>query len=431
MAARAPDRAVNWAGNIEFSASQRRRPRTVGELQDLVADSTRVHALGAGHSFSAVADSPGMLVSLADIPAVIKVDAGRGDITVSAGVRYGELAQQLHAAGLALPALASLPHISVAGACATGTHGSGDAVGNLATAVRALTMVTADGELTVLDRNTDAEIFRGAVVGLGALGIVTELTLDVIPTFDVRQYVYQDLPVSILTSRLDEIFASAYSVSVFTDWQGASHDQLWLKCRTDQPERRKPEQRWMGARLADVPVHPVPGMPASSCTAQLGVPGPWFERLPHFRLDFTPSSGDELQSEYLIPRELAAQALELIASLSARLAPVLQISEIRTVAPDDLWLSPSYQRPTVALHFTWIKDNHAVAPVIAALEEKLAPLHARPHWGKVFATPPATIDALYERSADFRALLRRYDPGGKFRNDFIDRYFPASNTPGR
>jgi xylitol oxidase len=420
----APDPMINWAGNIEFSASQLHRPQTVGELQELVAASPRLHALGSAHSFSAVADSPGALVSLASLPEVIEVDADRGVVTVSAGVRYDDLARRLHAAGFALPAMASLPHISVGGGCATGTHGSGDTSGNLATAVCELTMVTADGGLAVLRRSADPERFPGAVVGLGGLGVVTELTLDVIATFDVSQHVYLDLPASALTASFDEIFGSAHSVSVFTDWQGSSHQQLWLKRRTDQPDRCTPAPRWLGARPADRPVHPVPGMPASNCTPQLGVAGPWFERLPHFRLDFTPSSGDELQTEYLVPRRHAAAALDLIASLRDQLAPVLQVSEIRTVAPDDLWLSPSYQRPTVALHFTWIKDPGAVAPVIAAIEERLAPLDARPHWGKVFGTPAATIAGLYERSADFRSLLRHYDPGGKFRNDFIDRYFP-------
>jgi xylitol oxidase len=420
-----PDRMVNWAGNVEFSAVRLHRPRTVGELQDVVASNARVHALGTGHSFSTVADSPGALVSLAGIPPRIRTAADGGSATVSAGIQYADLARHLHAAGLALRNLASLPHISVAGACATGTHGSGDTVGGLATAVRAVQLVTAAGGITVLDRDADAEHFCGAIVGLGALGVVTELTLDVVPAFDLRQYVYLDLPASMLATHFDEIFASAYSVSVFTDWQGSSHRQLWLKCRADQPDRQAPAQRWMGARLAGAPAHPVPGMPASSCTQQLGVPGPWFERLPHFRSGSTPSSGEELQSEYLIPRSRAVDALDLIASLRTRIRPVLQISEIRTVAPDDLWLSPCYRRPTVGLHFTWIKDPSAVAPVIALVEEKLAPLGARPHWGKLFTIPAETVRSSYERSADFQSLLRRVDPAGKFRNDFIDRYFPA------
>lgn len=419
--------ASNWARNVEFSAVQTYRPQTVAELQELISANTHARAIGTGHSFSPIADTPGALVSLAGMPPVMNISPDRATVTVSAGIRYGELARHLHAAGLALPNLASLPHVSVAGACATATHGSGDANGNLATAVSAIERVCADGELGALDRNSDSELFCGAVVGLGALGVITKLTLDVIPAFDIRQHVYLDLPADALKTHFDEIFSSAYSVSVFTDWQSSLHNQLWLKCRTDQDDRQRPPQSWMGARLAEVPMHPVRGIPAASCTQQMGVPGPWFERLPHFRLDFTPSVGNELQSEYLIPRDLAPEALGAIAELHNLMRPILRISEIRTVAPDVLWLSPSYQRPSVGLHFTWINDMRAVSGVIAAIEEKLAPLRARPHWGKLFSTPAQTISQLYERSADFRKLRAQCDPAGKFRNEFVDRYFPITN----
>lgn len=424
---RMPERARNWAGNVEFSAARLHRPRSVAELQELVSTSMQVRALGTGHSFSRIADSPGALVSLAGLPPVIAVRPGAQAVTVGAGVRYGELAEHLHTFGLALPNLASLPHVSVAGACATATHGSGDACGNLATAVSSMEIVGADGELSVVGRNADSERFLGTVVGLGGLGITTRLTLDVVPAFDLRQYVYTDLPADVLRSCFNEIFASAYSVSVFTDWQGSLHNQVWLKCRSDESDRWQPERRWMGARLAEVPMHPISGMPPDCCTQQLGVPGPWFERLPHFRPDFTPSTGNELQSEYLVSRELTAEALDAITDLHALIAPVLAISEIRTVAADALWLSPSYQRPTVGLHFTWINEPRAVAPVIAAIEERLAPLGARPHWAKLFRTPAQTVRQLYERYADFGKLLSQHDPAGKFRNEFIDHYFPAAS----
>ncbi len=424
-------RPANWAGNVVFGAGRVHRPRTVEELRILIAGSERVRALGTGHSFNSIADTSGVLVSTAGLPRVVDIDTERATVTVGAAIRYGELAVRLHAAGYALHNLGSLPHISVAGACATATHGSGDRNGNLATAVAAIEMVTADGEVIALRRG-GGDVHRavdgpllGAVVGLGAIGVVTSLTLHIVPTFDVRQYVYDGLPAERLNTCFEEIFASGYSVSVFTDWQGPLHSQMWVKRRADAAGPAAPEQRWMGAKLADGPRHPLPGMPAAYCTQQLGVPGPWHERLPHFRLDFTPSSGDELQSEYLVPRDLGAAALEAVAAVRRRIAPVLRISEIRTIASDDLWMSPSYHRDTVGLHFTWINDMRAVAPVLAALEERLAPLAARPHWGKLFHTPPAAVTALYERSADFRALLRHHDPAGKFRNHFIDRYFPA------
>ena len=418
-------RETNWAGNIVYRAARVARPRSVSEAQDLVASGGQVRAVGAGHSFNRIADTPGVLISLADLPPVIDIDPGAGAVTVAGGIRFGELTGQLDAAGFALPSLASLPHLSVAGAVATATHGSGDAQGNLATTVSRLELITADGSVRTLRRDTGGEEFRGCVVGLGSLGVVTALTLDLVAAFSVRQYVYEGLPAAVLQSHFDEIFGSAYSVSVFTNWRGDRHSQLWLKVRDDEPDGWQPALRWMDATLADRQLHPIPGGDPGHATQQLGVPGPWHERLPHFRAEFTPSSGQELQSEYLVARQVAAGAFDALASLGSLLAPVLQIAEIRTVAPDDLWLSPSFQRDTVALHFTWIKDTAAVTPVIAAMEHLLTPLGARPHWAKVFGMPPHVVRALYPRSADFQDLLSRYDPAGKFRNGFIDKYFPA------
>jgi alditol oxidase len=419
-------RETNWAGNIVYRAARVARPRSVSEARELVGGNGHVRPVGTGHSFNRIADTPGVLISLAGLPPVI--DTGPGaSVTVAGGIRYGELSEQLNAAGYALPSMASLPHISVAGAVATATHGSGDAQGNLATIVSGLELITADGGLRSVRRDTGGEEFRGTVVGLGSLGLVTALTLDVVPAFTVRQYVYEGLPMAMLRSHFDEIFATAYSVSVFTNWQGDRHGQLWLKVREGERDGWQPALRWMDATLADRQVHPVPGGNPGHATQQLGVPGPWHQRLPHFRAGFTPSSGQELQSEYLVPRQVAAGAFDALASLGSLLAPVLQIAEIRTVAPDDLWLSPSFQRDTVALHFTWIKDTAAVTPVIAAMEHLLTPLGARPHWAKVFGMPPHVVRALYPRSAGFQDLLRRYDPDGKFRNGFIDKYFPAAH----
>ena len=392
----------------------------------MVAESTRMRALGTGHSFNRIADTTGELISTAALPTVADIDTAAATVTAGAGVRYGDLAQRLDAAGWALPNLGSLPHISVAGACATATHGSGDRNRNLPAAVRALDLVTADGSLLTLDR-ADSGRFPGAVVGLGALGIVTTLTLDLVPAFQVRQYVYEDLPAGQLTGHFDEIMGAAYSVSVFTGWQGGRHSQVWLKHREGDPETFTAGRPWHGARPADGPRHPVPGMPAATTTPQGGVPGPWHERLPHFRLGFTPSSGTELQTEYLLPRQAAVPAIEALSGLGELFAPVLQISEIRTVAADEAWLSTAYRQDSVALHFTWILDTGAVLPVIAAVERELVPLGARPHWGKVSGMAPEAVRARYPRWDDFRALARSLDPAGKFRNDFMDGYFPRED----
>jgi xylitol oxidase len=419
---------LNWAGNVEFRPARVHRPSTVDDLRQVVAGSDAVRVLGTGHSFNRIADTPGDLVVLRDLPGSVEIDAAAGTATVAAGMRLAEISAHLHKAGYALANLPSLPHISLAGACATGTHGSGDANQNLAAFVRAVRLVDASGDVVELARGVD-EDFAGVPVGLGALGVVTHMTVDVQPTFDVAQYVYVGVALDEVIAHHEDVYASGYSVSTFTNWAD-EHAKIWLKLRADSGgdgngDRgfAQAEQTWLGGSLARQAEHPVPGMPAENCTEQLGVPGPWHERLPHFRPEFTPSSGAEIQSEFFVPRAAAGAAFEAMRRLGTRIAPVLQISEIRSIAADDLWLSPVYARDSFALHFTWIEDRAAVAPVLAAIEEALLPLGARPHWGKYYVSGPAAALASYERAADFRRLLERRDPSGKFRNAYIYRLF--------
>ncbi|WJK43459.1 FAD-binding protein [Solwaraspora sp. WMMA2056] len=412
---------TNWAGNVTFAARQIHRPGSVEELRRIVAGADRLRVLGTGHSFNRLADTDGDLVSLANLPTEVTIDAASSTVTAGGGIRYGELAAHLHAHGYALHNLASLPHISVAGACATATHGSGQHNGNLATAVRALDLVTADGDLVRLD-HTHPD-FAGAVVSLGGLGVVTSVTLAIQPTFDVAQYVYEGLTRDALVAHWPQIAASGWSVSLFTDWSSTDVDQVWVKRRTDADAAPVDADGW-GLTAADGPRHPVPGMPAENCTSQLGVAGPWHNRLPHFRLDFTPSSGAELQSEWLVPADDVVAAFDAVAGLRERIAPVLQTCEIRTVAADELWLSMNYRRDAVAIHFTWVADTTAVLPVVTAIEQVLAPYAPRPHWGKLFTVDADVLAGRYERWSDFADLLVRYDPAGVFHNDFLDRYFP-------
>jgi alditol oxidase len=405
----------NWAGNIAFSTGRLHSPRTVEELQELVASTEHVRALGTGHSFNRIADTSGDLISLRALEASIEVDAPHGIVTVPAGVRYGELASALQHQGLALHNLGSLPHISVAGACATGTHGSG--VGNrcLPAAAVAIEFVRADGELVRVRRSDPA--FDGSVLSLGAVGVATRLSLAVEATYDVRQDVFLDAPLPTVLDNLDEIMASGYSVSLFSDPARRDViDRIWVKTRGDEA----PDATSWGATPATMPQHPIRGQDPVAATQQLGVPDAWHTRLPHFRLQFTPSNGDEQQSEFLVAGEHGAEAIRAVQQLD--LAGVLQVAEFRSVAADDMWLSPFHDRASVALHFTWIDDDAAVHDAVTKVEGSLAPYEPRPHWGKVFTIEADIVRAHYPRLDEFRALCARHDPDRKFGNDFLTRF---------
>lgn len=407
----------NWAGNYEYRAARLHRPASVEEIQAIVAQARKVKALGSRHSFNDVADTTEDLISLENLNRVEALDRERLRVTVGSGIRYGELARFLEEEGLALHNLASLPHISVGGACATATHGSGDRNANLAAAVSAMEVVKADGSLVALSRERDGEEFSAAVVHLGALGVVTRLTLDLLPTFAMSQEVFEELSMDELADGFDAIVSSAYSVSLFTTWRQPGFNQVWVKRRAGDAA----EAVRYGAAKAPEDRHPLPGYSAENCTPQMGVEGPWHERMPHFRMNFTPSSGEELQSEYLTPRPNAVAALRAVAEMRERIAPLLQVSEIRTIAPDDLWMSPCYRQACVGIHFTWKKDWENVRRLLPEIESALAPFGARPHWGKLFTTPGERLTSLYEKLPDFRSLARSYDPEGKFRNGFLDR----------
>jgi xylitol oxidase len=408
----------NWAGNYQYRANRLHLPKSVAEVQEVVKSCSHLRALGTRHSFNSIADSGSDQVSLKNLDQM-SLDKNAHTATVGAGVTYGKLSPYLYQNGFALPNLASLPHISVAGACATATHGSGNKNGNLATSVSAMEIVTASGDVVTLSREHNGERFHGAVVGLGGLGVVTKLTLDVQPAFNMRQVVYENLSFAHLERHLDEIFASGYSVSLFTDWQNHQATQVWIKSRVDHGAAPPAKAEFFGAKLATQKLHPLAGHSAENCTEQLGVAGPWYERLPHFRMNFTPSSGDELQSEYFVPRDKAYQAILAVERLRDHITPHLLISELRTIDADDLWMSTCYKRPSMTIHFTWKPEWPAVKKALPIIEEQLAPFDARPHWAKLFTMAPARLQGLYAKLPDYKALLEHYDPSGKFRNDYL------------
>ncbi|MCJ7842954.1 FAD-binding protein [Lederbergia sp. NSJ-179] len=410
----------NWAGNLMYQAKHWHESRNVEEIQQIVRGATHIRVVGSRHSFNDIADSDDTILSLGKLNHVLVFDKEKQTVTIEGGMRYGELSSYLEERGFALPNLASLPHISVAGACATATHGSGDQNQSLSSSVKAMKVVTANGDIVEFSQDKNRQEWQGAAVHLGALGVIIELTLAVIPSYKVSQYVYEHLPFTQLAEHLDEIFSSAYSVSLFTDWRQDAINQVWVKQLSDEPSSVRSEL--YGALPAKANSHPIQGIESVNCTEQMGVAGPWFDRLPHFRLDFMPSSGRELQSEYLIPRQFAIESLQVIQEMRAMISPLLHVNEIRSVAKDDFWLSPSYQQDVIGIHFTW-KDNwHDVQQVLPQIETALEPFQARPHWGKVFTMPKERVQSFYEKLPEFRQLLVQYDPMGKFRNQFINQY---------
>lgn len=416
-------RLTNWAGNYTYSTANLHRPTSVEQVRKFVKENASLRVLGTRHCFNGIADSPHALISLAAMDRVVALDREARTVTVEAGVTYGRLSSHLHEQGFALHNLASLPHISIAGAIATATHGSGIKNGNLATAVSALEFVTADGDVRTLSRAKDGDTFLGAVVNLGAVGVMTRVTLDVQPTFLIRQFVYENLPLAQLADHFEAIMSAGYSVSLFTDWQDRRINEVWIKRRVDAGDAAAVEPEFHGAKLATRNLHPIAELSAENCTEQMGVPGPWYDRLPHFRMGFTPSSGKELQSEYFVPRKDAVEAILAVERLRDRVGPHLFISELRTIAADRLWMSPCYERPSLAIHFTWKPEWEAVRKLMPVIEKELAPYAARPHWGKLFTVEPAQLRSRYERWGEFKDLLARHDPRGKFRNGFLTGIF--------
>ncbi|HLV86018.1 MAG TPA: D-arabinono-1,4-lactone oxidase [Candidatus Sulfotelmatobacter sp.] len=412
---------TNWAGNLEYDTERLYQAATVQDVQRFVKTTDHFKVLGTRHCFNDIANTDQQFLSLRSQDKVVELDRKAQKVTIEAGMSYGQLCPYLDQHGFALHNLASLPHISVAGACTTATHGSGVKNQNLSTQVSALELVTATGDVLTLSRDKDGETFRGAVVGLGALGVITKVTLDLQPSFTMKQYVYENVSLEQLCQHFDVIEGSAYSVSLFTDWQKQRVNEIWLKVRNDANPGFEAKPEFFGGKLAARNLHPIAELSAENCTEQMGVAGPWYARLPHFRMGFTPSAGKELQSEYFVPRKHAVEAILAVERLRDKVGPHLLISEIRTIAADDFWMSTAYKRDSVAIHFTWKQDWPAVHQLLPEIERELAPFDPRPHWGKLFTMAPTQLRSRYERLPDFVALAGKLDPKGKFRNKFLER----------
>ena len=411
----------NWAGNFTYATNTFKFPARRNQIPAILKTSPKLKVVGSRHCFNKIADSNDVILSTDHLDQVISIDKNLNTVTVEGGIKYGDLAPYLDSQGFALHNLASLPHISVAGSISTATHGSGLQNGNLATAVTSLEFILADQKCLVVDKDSANDQLNACLVGLGAIGMITSVTLAIQPSFLMRQQVFLNLPLKQLETNFNAIFTSAYSVSLFTDWQTDSITQVWLKARVDADNNTFSDE-FFGARAASENMHPIARHSAEFSTEQLGLAGKWYERLPHFKMGFTPSSGQELQTEYFVAFDDGMAAIKAIIGLKEIIGRFLLVSEIRTIAADDIWMSPCYKRTSVALHFTWKPDWESVKKILPLIEAALVPFHPRPHWGKMFTMSPAAVSKEYEKLPDFRQLAAMYDPNGKFRNEFLDNY---------
>lgn len=417
----------NWAGNLTYNAIEELKPANKNELIATIRDHDRIKALGTRHCFNSIADTKYTQVSTENLNKVISLNENDLMVTVESGIKYGQLAPYLEERGYALHNLASLPHISVGGACSTATHGSGVKNGNLSTAVRSIELIKANGEIINLSPGQDNDWFNGGVVGLGGLGVMSSLGLAIQKSFPMRQRVYQNLPLEELKNNFEAILSSGYSVSLFTDWLNNEVSQVWIKSQSGEINEVSSNE-FYGAMAATKNLHPIVTLGAENCTEQLGIDGPWYERMPHFKMGFTPSSGEELQAEYFVPFENGLEAMLAIEKIKDKVYPLLLISEIRTIAADSFWMSPCYQQPCLSIHFTLKPDWEGVKKLLPAIEQELAPFRVKPHWGKLFTIPANELGSRYEKMPDFIQMMKTFDPEGKFRNDFLDTYVYANDS---
>lgn len=403
----------NWGGNLQFRQEALAQPETLAELATLIRDN-QVRPAGTLHSFSPIATGEGIMLSAAGLKVAPAIDPASKTARVGAASRYGDIALALEAQGLALRNMGSLPHISLAGASATGTHGSGDGNQILSASLISFSFLNHKGELITLRRGDD--LFEPCRLGLGAHGLWVEAELSVVESYQMRQDIYRDIPWAYFLEDPARLSAAGYSVSLFGKWGSDTIDQAWVKSRVSDGT---PPAEIAGIRAATESLKELAPGVGDNLTEQAGRPGPWLHRLPHFRLDATPSAGDEIQTEYFFTRDQIVGAIEVVHSLAHEVNPVLIITEIRSIAQDDAWLSPMRRGDSIALHFTFKNDVPAVTRVVEKLEAALAPFNPIPHWGKVNGFTGEQLAAVHPKLAEARTVFDELDPEGKFSSPYL------------
>lgn len=404
---------ANWGGNLAFEQAEVVKPKTISELAEMVRVN-KVRPVGTLHSFSPIAKGEGLLMSTANLAIKPELDSDRSVVRFGAAMRFGELALFLEQNGFALRNMGSLPHISVAGAAATGTHGSGDKNQILSSSLTSFSYLNHEGELIKVEKQDP--LFEAFRLGLGAYGIWVEAELSIVPSFQIRQDIFLEIPWSYFLEDPSRLTSAGYSVSLFGKWGTSTISQTWVKSEVEDPRAGvpiaaiAPEQN-SKRELAD-------GV-GDNLTEQGGKPGPWLHRLPHFRLDASPSAGNEIQTEYFFTRDKIAHAIEAVHSVAGKINPVLIISEIRSIAQDDAWLSPMRRGDSIALHFTWKNEPELVDIAVQELEKVLAPMEPIPHWGKVHHFTQSDLERAHPMLSKAREQFENADPSGKFSSDYL------------
>ncbi len=430
---------INWARTFTSQARAACDPADEMEAARIVRQATaagrRVRAVGAGHSWSDIAVPEDILLRLDRMRSVVSVDEAQGEVTVQAGIRLRELARALDARGLALSILGSVAEQSAAGAISTGTHGSSLRHGSLSSFVRAMRLVTANGEVLVLDASD--ERLDAARVGLGVLGVITEVTLACEPAFRLREVV-EPVPLARVVRDLGAIAGSAEYVKVW--WLPGTRMALVYRAeRTDAPATHRPLARLIDAHVVNGLLFPAllglaRHLPAITPTMNRAVGAAYLR--PSTRVDRAdrvfnvamPPRHREM--EYAVPMERAAEALDrAIATIVRDRVRVNFIFEVRFARGDTGWMSPDFGRDSCHLG-AYMAESPDLLRYFAGFEATMRAFGGRPHWGEELHATPADVRAVLPMADRFLALRDSLDPHGTFANAFTDRVLGPRRIAG-
>jgi FAD-linked oxidoreductase len=425
----------NWAGNQRAAARRVVRPTGAADIAELVgaarAAGDTVRAVGAGHSFTGAAATDGIRLELPTDGGPVSIDGAARQVTVPAGMPLHRLNALLAAAGLAMPNLGDIDRQTVAGAISTGTHGTGGRLGGLATFVSGLELVTGTGETVRCSADSDPDLFDAARVSVGALGVLTEVTLSCVDAFTLRAD-ERPLPLAEVLSTLDELVAANDHFEFY--WFPYTGRALVKRNNRVTDGSARPLPRWRGflddellsnsvfgavCRLARRAPRLVPTINGVSARAL----GARTYTAPSHEVFCTPRRVRFVEMEYAVPRAALPAAFAGLRRAVERCGtPVVFPVEVRVAAADGVWLSTSYGRDSayVAVHQY---AGMPYEPYFREVEAVMRDLDGRPHWGKLHTRNAASLDAAYPRFGDFLAVRDRLDPDRVFVNDYTRQVF--------